>query len=85
MTSSETPGTKDLLPKLIVHGGRTFSVQKQTVDFSDLQEKNYVLQFFWRSVFRSLWSEVTRPQLMLGTDWETAIYENLFRCGFGEH
>jgi hypothetical protein len=46
MTSSETPGTKDLLPKPIVHVGRTFSVQKQTFDFSDLQEKNYALQFF---------------------------------------
>jgi hypothetical protein len=49
MTSSETRGTKELSIKLIVHGENVLNVN-QTIDFSDLQEKNTLFHFFWRSV-----------------------------------
>lgn len=45
MTSSETLGTEELSMKLIVHGENVLNAN-QTIDFSDLQEKNMLFHFF---------------------------------------
>jgi hypothetical protein len=64
-------------------GERSQSKSKHSI-FGSARKKLRFAIFFGEASF-ALCSEVTRPQLMLGTDWEMAIYENLFRCGFGEH
>jgi hypothetical protein len=51
MTSSETRGTKELSIKLIVHGENVLNVN-QTIDFSDLQEKNTLFHFFGEAFLR---------------------------------